>query len=89
MWTGYEDWQWSAFQTRRVFHIMLVLTRKRDEVIHISDGIVIKIISTGRSTVKIGIQAPGDVRILRGELCSPGHPPTRKTATVMADDAAA
>ena len=48
---------------------MLVLTRKRSELIRIGDDIVIKVIKTGRSTVKIGIDAPENVRVLRGELC--------------------
>ncbi len=47
---------------------MLVLTRKRSEVIQIGENIVIKIIQTGKSSVKIGIEAPGNVRVLRGEL---------------------
>lgn len=47
---------------------MLVLTRKRSEMIQIGEGIVIKIIHTGRSTVKIGIDAPKDVRVMRAEL---------------------
>ena len=47
---------------------MLVLTRKRAEMIQIGEGIVIKIIHTGRSTVKIGIDAPKDVRVMRAEL---------------------
>jgi carbon storage regulator CsrA len=48
---------------------MLVLTRKQGERIHIGDGIVIKVIKSGKSTVKIGIEAPSDVRIMRAELC--------------------
>lgn len=49
---------------------MLVLTRKRSEMIRIGDDIVIKVIKTGRTTVKIGIDAPENVRVLRAELCS-------------------
>ena len=37
---------------------MLVLTRKATETIQIGDGIVIKVIKTGRGSVKIGIDAP-------------------------------
>jgi carbon storage regulator len=48
---------------------MLVLTRKRSEMIQIGEGIVIRIIHTGRNAVKIGIQAPHDVRVMRAELC--------------------
>jgi carbon storage regulator CsrA len=47
---------------------MLVLSRKRSETIRISDDIVIKILKTGTSTVKIGIEAPSHIRVLRGEL---------------------
>jgi carbon storage regulator len=47
---------------------MLVLTRKRTEMIKIGDDIVITVIHTSRGSVKLGIQAPSDVRVLRGEL---------------------
>jgi carbon storage regulator len=47
---------------------MLVLTRKMDEMIQIGDSIVIKVIATGRGKVKLGIEAPSSVRVLRGEL---------------------
>lgn len=47
---------------------MLILTRKRAEEIRIGDNIRIKVIRTGRSTVKLGIEAPQEVRVLRGEL---------------------
>jgi carbon storage regulator len=48
---------------------MLVLTRKRAQTIRIGEDVVIKVIRTGRNAVKIGIQAPENVRVLRGELC--------------------
>jgi len=47
---------------------MLVLTRKQSEMINIGDDIVIKVIRTGHNSVKIGIDAPHDVRVLRSEL---------------------
>jgi carbon storage regulator len=47
---------------------MLVLTRKKNEMIRIGNDVVIKVISTGRGKVKLGIQAPTDVRVLRAEL---------------------
>jgi len=47
---------------------MLVLTRKRTESIKIGDDIVVKVIHTGKGTVKLGIEAPNHVRVLRGEL---------------------
>jgi carbon storage regulator len=46
---------------------MLVLTRKKAEEIRIGDNIVIKILQAGPNKVKIGIEAPKDVRVLRGE----------------------
>ncbi|MEO1995868.1 MAG: carbon storage regulator [Planctomycetaceae bacterium] len=47
---------------------MLVLTRRRSEMIRIGEDIVIKVIKSGRNSVKIGIDAPADVRVLRAEL---------------------
>ena len=47
---------------------MLVLTRKRGETIKIGDDILVKVVQTGRGSVKIGIQAPSHLRVLRGEL---------------------
>ncbi len=47
---------------------MLVLTRKHDETIHIGDNIVITILKTKGKTVRLGIQAPHEVSVLRGEL---------------------
>jgi len=52
---------------------MLVLTRKPAETIHIGEGIVIKVIKTGKGTVKIGIEAPAHVRVMRGELLEPSE----------------
>ncbi len=47
---------------------MLVLTRKRGETIRIGNDIVLKVIQIGRGTIKLGIEAPSHVRVLRGEL---------------------
>ena len=47
---------------------MLVLTRKKSETIQIGENITVRVIRTGATTVKIGIDAPANVRILRGEL---------------------
>jgi len=47
---------------------MLVLTRKVDEAIRIGNDIVITIISIDKKNVRIGIDAPEDVMILREEL---------------------
>lgn len=47
---------------------MLVLTRKPEQTIRIGNDIVIKVTRIGKGTVKIGIDAPDDVRVMRGEL---------------------
>jgi carbon storage regulator len=47
---------------------MLVLTRKVDECINIGDHVVIKVISIDGMQVKLGIDAPGNVRVLRQEV---------------------
>ena len=48
---------------------MLVLTRKMQEKIQIGDGITITVIKTKGKSVRLGIEAPSDVSVLRGELC--------------------
>ncbi len=53
---------------------MLVLTRKRAETIHIGQDIFVKVIRTGRTSVKIGIEAPANVRVVRGELLDGSDP---------------
>ena len=59
---------------------MLVLTRKCSEMIRIGDDVVIKVIKAGRSCVKIGIEAPSNVRVLRAELVD-ADPPLLTAAT--------
>ncbi|CAK7050098.1 carbon storage regulator [Tissierella sp. P1] len=47
---------------------MLILTRKKDESIIIDGKIEIKIIEIEEGKVKIGIEAPKDIDIIRNEL---------------------
>lgn len=47
---------------------MLVLTRKLDEAIRIGDDIKITILRVKGNTIRIGIEAPREVRVVRDEL---------------------
>ena len=47
---------------------MLVLSRKENEQIRIGDNIVVTIVKVKGNLVRIGIEAPKDVRIMRSEL---------------------
>lgn len=49
---------------------MLVLARRIDESLMIGDNIEVKLLSIDGDTVRIGIEAPKDVVILRKELYS-------------------
>ena len=55
---------------------MLVLTRKVGEKIRIDDNIVVTVLKTSGNSVRIGIEAPANVKVLRAEL--PPHPTTNK-----------
>ncbi len=47
---------------------MLVLTRKSNEKIRIGDDIVITVLRTKGNAVRLGIEAPSETRVLRGEI---------------------
>lgn len=47
---------------------MLILSRKTDEEIKIGPDITIKVLSISENQVKIGITAPNDIQIYRGEV---------------------
>ncbi|MDQ6959503.1 MAG: carbon storage regulator CsrA [Mariprofundaceae bacterium] len=47
---------------------MLILTRKKGETMVIGHDIRVEVLGIKGSQVKIGIHAPGKVRILRDEL---------------------
>lgn len=47
---------------------MLVLSRQKNQSLKISDSITVKILQINGNRVSIGIEAPDDVRIVRGEL---------------------
>ncbi|MBT8140236.1 MAG: carbon storage regulator CsrA [Gammaproteobacteria bacterium] len=49
---------------------MLILTRKTGEKILIADNVSITVLNVSGTQVKLGIDAPQDVRIMREELLS-------------------
>ena len=49
---------------------MLVLSRKIGESLVIGDGIVVRVLSTDRGRVRIGLEAPANVAIRRSELAA-------------------
>ena len=47
---------------------MLILSRRESESIHLGDDIVVTIVRVNGDKVRIGVQAPSHVKILRTEL---------------------
>lgn len=47
---------------------MLILTRKVGESIVIANDIIVKVIETGKNSIRIGIDAPREISILRQEV---------------------
>jgi carbon storage regulator len=58
-------------EEQRSLSIMLVLSRKVGERIHVGDNIVLEIRRIAGNRVTVALEAPRDVRILRGELEGP------------------
>ena len=57
---------------------MLVLSRKPGEKVVIGGHITLTVVDVQGNRVRLGIDAPDDVRILRGELaCSQNEPADR------------
>ncbi|OOG23482.1 hypothetical protein B1C78_11145 [Thioalkalivibrio denitrificans] len=56
---------------------MLVLTRRAGEAVRIGEDVVIYVTGVNGSQVKVAIEAPDEVRILREELLA--HPPRIRT----------
>jgi carbon storage regulator len=50
---------------------MLVLTRKDGETLLIGDDVKITIVKSKSGSVKIGVEAPREVKVLRAELQTP------------------
>ena len=47
---------------------MLVLRRRAGESIRIGEGIEIVVLEVGPNRVKLGVEAPADITVLRGEV---------------------
>ena len=57
---------------------MLVLSRKLGEKILIGDSIVLTVVKIDRNQVRLGIQAPSGVSILRQELLDVSPAPEKR-----------
>ena len=53
---------------------MLVLSRKPGERIFIGEQVAVTIVRIGPNTVKLGIEAPREMNIVREELCGGNLP---------------
>jgi carbon storage regulator len=47
---------------------MLVLTRKLGEVIRVGDAVTVRVLEVKGSQVRLGVEAPAEVRIYREEV---------------------
>jgi carbon storage regulator len=47
---------------------MLVLSRKQNERIRVGDSVVVTVVRVSGDKVRIGIEAPAHVRVIRDEL---------------------
>jgi len=47
---------------------MLVLTRKLGEVIRVGDAVTVRVLEVRGNQVRLGVEAPADVRIYREEV---------------------
>jgi carbon storage regulator len=47
---------------------MLVLSRRESERIRLGDSIVVTVVKLAGDRVRLGIEAPSEMRVLRGEL---------------------
>jgi carbon storage regulator len=54
---------------------MLVLSRKDNQRIWIGNSIVLTVVKIQGGSVRLGIEAPSEVKVLRDELREPGRSP--------------
>jgi carbon storage regulator CsrA len=67
---------------------MLVLTRKYQEKIRIGDNITITVLRTKGKAVRLGIEAPNDIPVIRGELQFETEDHAAEEAEAMAETTA-
>jgi carbon storage regulator CsrA len=61
---------------------MLVLTRKLQQQIKIGEHVTVTILRVKGQTVRVGIEAPRDVRVVRGELPREGEAPAAESTII-------
>ncbi len=62
---------------------MLVLSRRENERIKLGDSIVVTVVRVSRDKVRLGIEAPADMLVLREELeTAPATEPTSPSEPV-------
>ncbi len=62
---------------------MLVLSRRESQRIRVGDSVVVTIVKIGGDKVRVGIEAPSDVLVLRDELEAWDKPATSDRAQVV------
>jgi carbon storage regulator len=64
---------------------MLVITRKSGEQICLGDDVTITVLEIAGSTVRLGIEAPAEVTIFRGEIWAEVQAENRAAASASVD----
>ena len=67
---------------------MLVLTRRLGETIVIGDDIVIKIVDIHGKQIRVGIEAPSEISVYRGEIYDRIMQENKAAAEAIAKDGA-
>lgn len=62
---------------------MLVLTRRRDESIVIDGHITVRVLKVSGGQVRLGIEAPRDVSVVRTEVLERQEQPIREREAVL------
>lgn len=66
---------------------MLVLSRKREESIRIGGDVVVAVLEIHGRRVRLGVEAPAQLRVLRSELTTAvARPPDRMSQPIVAQN---